>query len=370
MPLLNVVNISSFNTTFFSCFVFLNDETEADYEWALACILRIFNGMSCPNVIITDRELALIGAISKVFSTTKQILYAWHINKNVLAKCKCHFDTEEQWTKFMKMWQTIIGSVTEQEFMDRWNRFIECYKNKPNILNYIQETWISYKEHFIFSWTNCHLHLSNKETSRVEGAHAVFKKCLQSSMGDLEFVYRKIVLQVESQIREIRVMISSERMKIHHTYQISLFEPFLCRVSVFALKKIYDELIKASDTTQNLPLRPCKKTLKSTIGLPCSHIISECLATGQLLQLNDIHEHWWIQGRCFEFLEDPACLADNSHNDLQPLLQCLIQQYKFWPSHQQAAVRAQIKELGHTPSMVLKDPVTTKTWGRPIGAKN
>ncbi|CAG8503643.1 12678_t:CDS:2 [Gigaspora margarita] len=32
-------------------------------------------------------------------------------------------------------------------------------------------------------------------------------------MGDLESMYRKIVLQVESQAREIQAMISSERIK-------------------------------------------------------------------------------------------------------------------------------------------------------------
>ncbi|CAG8652947.1 4988_t:CDS:1, partial [Cetraspora pellucida] len=41
--------------------------------------------------------------------------------------------------------------------------------------------------------------------------------------------------------------------------------------------------------------------------------------------------------------------VDSSNADLQPLLQSLAQQYHFWPSHQQAAARAQLKELGHTP---------------------
>ncbi|CAG8662882.1 24206_t:CDS:2 [Cetraspora pellucida] len=73
-----------------------SNETEADYKWALSYVSRIFNGISYPNVIVTDRELALISAISKIFPTTKQILCIWHINKNILAKCRHHFDTEEQ----------------------------------------------------------------------------------------------------------------------------------------------------------------------------------------------------------------------------------------------------------------------------------
>jgi hypothetical protein len=64
------------------------------------------------------------------------------------------------------------------------------------------------------------------------------------------------MLQVESQAREIRAMISSERLKVRHVYRIALFEPLLGRVSVFALKKIRDKWIKASNATLDSPLNP------------------------------------------------------------------------------------------------------------------
>lgn len=48
-----------------------------------------------PNVIVTDRELALMNVISRVFTTTTHILCRWHINKNVLTKCKKLFLTKE-----------------------------------------------------------------------------------------------------------------------------------------------------------------------------------------------------------------------------------------------------------------------------------
>ncbi|CAG8452532.1 10523_t:CDS:2 [Cetraspora pellucida] len=112
-----------------------------------------------------------------------------------------------------------------------------------------------------------------------EGAHATLKKCLQSSMGNLESVYQKIILQVKSQTKEIRAMISSKHMQIPHP-------------------------------------------------------------------------------------------VDSSNADLQLLLQSLAQQYHFWPPHQQAAAYAQLKELEHISSIVLKDPIITKSRRRPIGAKN
>ncbi|KAK6936686.1 MULE transposase domain [Dillenia turbinata] len=35
MPLLEIIGITSFNTSFYSCFVFLSKERCEDYEWAL-----------------------------------------------------------------------------------------------------------------------------------------------------------------------------------------------------------------------------------------------------------------------------------------------------------------------------------------------
>ncbi|CAH1770883.1 10294_t:CDS:1, partial [Entrophospora sp. SA101] len=127
MPLLNVVGMTSFNTTFFSCFAFLKDEKEADYEWALTCISKIFNGMSHPKVIVTDRELALMNAIGRIFPGAHHLLCIWHINKNILAKCKRHFATEEDWTEFIELWKAVTASITEQDFTTKWKEFLECY---------------------------------------------------------------------------------------------------------------------------------------------------------------------------------------------------------------------------------------------------
>ncbi|CAG8842697.1 2169_t:CDS:2, partial [Gigaspora margarita] len=105
-------------------------------------------------------------------------------------------------------------------------------------------------------------------TSRVEAAHAVLKRCLQSSVGDLELVHRKIVLQIESQARKTHALISSECMKVHHAHRTLLLEPLLHRVSTFALNKIHTEWIKVLSATPDSLLNPCTRTFESTMGLP------------------------------------------------------------------------------------------------------
>ena len=168
--------------------------------------------------------------------------------------------------------------------------------------------------------------------------------------------HQRICLVIQSLTKEICAMISSECLKVQHVYCIALFEPLLGRVSVFALKKIHDEWIKASNATLDSPLDPCTGILSSTMGLPCSHLISERITNGQTLQQTDIHEHWWIQGRHFEFLGDLTHPVNGDCTNLQLLLQSFAQQYQFWPPHQQAAARTQLEELSSAPPDVLGNP--------------
>ena len=106
------------------------------------------------------------------------------------------------------------------------------------------------------------------------------------------------------------------------------------------------------------------------MGLPCSHLISERIANGQTLQQTDIHEHWWIQGRHFEFLGDLTHPVNGDCTNLQLLLQSFAQQYQFWPPHQQAAARTQLEELSSAPPDVLGNPEVSRPRGRPVGARN
>lgn len=72
MPLLNIVGVTSTYHSFNAGFVFMNEETEANYSWAL----QKFSNCSRvnPEAISTDRELALMNAIKNVFPNTANIL--------------------------------------------------------------------------------------------------------------------------------------------------------------------------------------------------------------------------------------------------------------------------------------------------------
>jgi hypothetical protein len=108
MPLLHVVGMTAFNTTFSICFVFLKEEKEADYVWALRQVNAIFSAENLPETIVTDRELALMNALRVVFPSSTNLLCVWHINKNVAVKCKSFFANGEDWERFLSMWVKVL----------------------------------------------------------------------------------------------------------------------------------------------------------------------------------------------------------------------------------------------------------------------
>ena len=93
MPLLEIVGITSFNSSFYSCFAFLRKEGHKDYEWALSAFSEMLGPDICPSVIVTD--MALMKAIKVVFPNASNLLCVWHIEKNIVSKCKSHFERKK-----------------------------------------------------------------------------------------------------------------------------------------------------------------------------------------------------------------------------------------------------------------------------------
>ncbi|CAG8489267.1 9513_t:CDS:2 [Cetraspora pellucida] len=184
------------------------------------------------------------------------------------------------------------------------------------------------------------LHLGTIVTSRIEDAHATLKAYLQTSTGDLYQVCSSITLAVTNQKKEIDSRIEWERINISVFYQ---------------------------KTTSREPLPPCIRTFLRTMGLPCTHYIQNFEAN-QSLPLNDVHTHWWIQGR----IPVTQIKEGNSHNEdlLQTLLQNLEQRYHEWPEHQQAVARNTLNDMIDSPLVPLQNPHVVCTKGRPSGAPN
>ena len=61
------------------------------------------------------------------------------------------------------------------------------------------------------------------------------------------------------------------------------------------LTKEYRKVVKALDPADPKPLEPCSDTRMRQFGLPCSHVIMDCIVTKKPLIKDDIWERWWLR---------------------------------------------------------------------------
>ena len=118
MPLLHVMGVTATNQLFSLCFCFMQRETEADYLWALKEMNSCFgNWIQDDITIATDRELALMGAVSIALPNAVLLLCMWHIEKMCLAKLRSKFEFRDDLDDFFALWRATCRSGTKMEYL-------------------------------------------------------------------------------------------------------------------------------------------------------------------------------------------------------------------------------------------------------------
>ena len=129
MPLLHIAGVSGNNDSFSAAFCFLASETHTYYEWALNTLQSFLtaNKIPPPEVMITDRELALMNAISKIFPNTKNMLCTWHIEKNLVANGSKLIKDSILESRMLRSWSYLLRLPTISEFNNHWNHMRSSY---------------------------------------------------------------------------------------------------------------------------------------------------------------------------------------------------------------------------------------------------
>ncbi|XP_028081087.1 uncharacterized protein LOC114282577 [Camellia sinensis] len=120
-----------------------------------------------PLLQIVDKELALMNAICTVFPATTNLLYRWHIRKNVLANCKKMFETKDKWEMFIMSWNMLVMSSSEEEYIQRLSLLYSEFSTYQDALHYVTLSWLDpYKSKFVAAWTDTFMHFGNSTTNR------------------------------------------------------------------------------------------------------------------------------------------------------------------------------------------------------------
>jgi len=256
MPLLDMIGVDACQRSFCIAFAFLSGETEKDYIWALDRLRSMYElcGTRLPSVILTDRCIACLNAVSHSFPSSISLLCLWHANKAVLRYCQPTFVRHQQgpeayqqgisnWNEFFNHWHSIMRSSDEDVFNQRVQEIEKRYL--PQYLKevgYIKTNWLDlYKEKLVKAWVDQHPHFGNVVTSRVEGIHGLLKSHLKTSTLDLFEAWRAMKQALLNQLAELRSNQAKQQMRTPIELSGSLYSAIRGWISHEALRKVEEQ---------------------------------------------------------------------------------------------------------------------------------
>lgn len=287
VPLLHFVGSTNTDNTFTVAICFMTSETTGDYLWGLSEFKRLSGIDISPNVIVTDREPALINAIKIVYPRATHVLCSWHIEKNILSSCKKYFPTKFQvgesafaylvtWDDFLVSWSRLISEIFDvEEFNSTWTAIKQQIPIPAS--EYIWFNWLlPWKERFCAPYLQNTMHFGNLTTSRAEGTHAALKSWMRNSNLNLLGAYHAIKRHVDNQVATC--IIERERQKDHRLVELlsfPVFDEVQTVISHPALKKTYAQFSSASNA--QTPIGLCSHQMEMCLGIPCAHVIRRLL---------------------------------------------------------------------------------------------
>ena len=134
------------------------------------------------------------------------------------------------------------------------------------------------------------LHFDTTVTSKGEGGHAVLKRQLNSSTGDLKTVVNGINMLLINQHHNYLIAIDETRIRFSTDLRKPVFQNIASFVFSVAIRKILPQYQMLID--QPTAISRCTNVFTTTTELSCSHKIQERLYEKKGLLIEDIHPHW------------------------------------------------------------------------------
>lgn len=120
-------------------------------------------------------------------------------------------------------WNSLLSSTSPDLYYLCYQEFKQLFAAYPDVLEYLNNTWLSLKENIADPWVSEYSHFGSIASSRVEGAHAVLKKFIQKCTHDFLSAFMEIDNNLRVQANECHQKLAHERSTV----------PTLCRDQVY-----------------------------------------------------------------------------------------------------------------------------------------
>ena len=162
----------------------------------------------------------------------------------------------------------------------------------PKFLTYVETTLDVVNEKIVRSWTYHVLHLGCRTTNRVKSTHALVKKCLSNSVGDLGTCWEKIHDMLVIQLTAIQTSFGRSCIVLEHRFKdVTLYFGLGGYVSRYVLGNIVLEK-QCCRETLCMDKEICGFVQRTSYGLPCACFIAIKVHDEKHILLDEIHRHW------------------------------------------------------------------------------
>ncbi len=157
------------------------------------------------------------------------------------------------------------------------------------MIEYLAINYITHARHFVKCFINKMLHFETTVTSREEERHAVLKRQLGSSTGDLKTVMNGINLLLINEHHKHVLAFADEKVKFPTALRKPVFNQLKAHITHYAIRKIVTQYDLLTEKPTVIGL--CIRTFIIITGLSCSHKIQDRLFNEESLLLEDVHSH-------------------------------------------------------------------------------
>jgi len=260
--------------------------------------------MNMPKVVVTNRDKSLMNVVANVLPKSYATNCYFHVQANVKQRCilDCiyhlgkkngkevkHGDVVK---KIMRAWKVIVESPTQELFANALSEFKDVSGDFPIFLKYVMSTLDQVKEKVVRAWTYHVLHIGCRTTNRVESAHALVKKYLDNSVGDLGTFWEKIHDMLVIQLTAIQTSFCLSVNVLEHRFKdVTLYSGLEGHVSRYALDNIALEESRCRGTLC-MDKEMCGCIQRTSYVLPCACFIATKICEDKPILLDEIHHHW------------------------------------------------------------------------------
>ena len=302
MSLLIIDEQINLNITFYVNFCFMLKKTIEFYIWVMTRlkILYAHLKLSFSLTTIINMKRILISAIKTIFFSINHMLCLWHINKNVLVKCKRKFDIDETWKIFYVEWRQLIYVEIEKNFNRLWIDFAIKYQSHFKMIEYLTFIYYSIQKRFVKCFTNQMKHFLIIITSRNKNNHVALKKQLETFKNNLKTIIDNTKLLLINEMNNYLIVFNLTKDRYSIDFRKTIFRRIAEQITLFALRKILNQYNLL--TRQFTAIKACTRSFAMIIDLFCNHKIQKQFydndnnndddRSDDVLFLNNIHFHW------------------------------------------------------------------------------